>query len=279
VKKVRFKDAHYIIFSKNRPMQLDLLVRSLQSKIGPDRITVLISTTPKYKEGYLKFEQSNKNIEVIMENNFMKQVIEIVKSSDKDFISFLVDDIIFYKKPDRPYFNYSDSIVCFSPRIGLDHNYCHPAKSRYTPLRELGSCKTEDKIQYNWKWMGMPFDIGYPFSLDGNIFESSIIKRSVLSCRPFSNPNTLEDSLVYFNPVIGQLKNKEMSCFEKSFLVNVPANRVNSTHPNLAGTEISYNEEDLQDLYLSGFIIDENKMDFSQINQSHQEMEFVFVQM
>jgi hypothetical protein len=65
-------------------------------------------------------------------------------------------------------------------------------------------------------------------------------------------------------------------CFKKSVLVGIPVNIVNDTHQNRNGLEFPISEKDLNDMFLNNITIDLEKLDFSNINGPHKEIEYVF---
>jgi len=274
MKKIKFSDVHYIIFSKDRPIQLYSLLESIETIIKANSIEVIYSASSEFIKGYKQVFDRFPVVKKIKETDFSKNTREAVARVQNSYIAFLVDDDIFYKNPPRDYFIPNNEILCFSPRLGINHNYCQPANKRYDSLYAQG---IQGDIEYSWYWKNMPFDLGYPFSLDGNIFKTELIKEAFNIIREFSNPNTLEDSLMYFNPLMHKVDKTKISAFKESFLINLPMNRVNLTHTNTAG-EITTNGgiKELNEQFLLGLKIDWLNMKFNNIKECHKEIDLVF---
>ena len=63
-----------------------------------------------------------------------------------------------------------------------------------------------------------------------------------------------------------------MTSFTESVLVNSPNNRVQDDFKNVSGSSFSFEQEDLNEKYLEGYIIDLEGIDFSNIKCPHQEL-------
>ena len=123
----------------------------------------------------------------------------------------------------------------------------------------------------------------YPLSVDGHIFRKSDIVSFVDEiicwadngcCKNIKeNPNSFEATLQRFYFELPPL----MTCFNESVLVNSPNNRVQDDFENYSGNEFAFSQEDLNNKYLEGHIIDFDKIDFSNIKCPHQELELSIV--
>ena len=126
-----------IIFSKNRPNQLECLIRSLNdnSTIFNDLYILYKFTNDEYKEGYDKFKSQiytkigTKNIYFYEENEegFKSNLNELLQLNREkyDFITFMVDDQIMYQKlenEDKILDSITDDVLCFSLRLGNNIN-------------------------------------------------------------------------------------------------------------------------------------------------------------
>lgn len=261
----------FILFSKNRPMQLRALLESMFHFVDGsiiNSIRVIFTFDPGYENGYAKVSSEFPAVIFVKENDFKGQTISILEQSI-DHVCFLVDDIIFFR-PVAGDVTPKSTDVCFSLRLGKNCKYSHPANSWYSlpSLHEEGNSIT-------WDWAKGEYDFGYPFSLDGHIFRRDDILQSCGSSI-FRSPNSLENSLVYWNPHMEKFKLMRMRAFHNSCLVGIPVNRVNNEVPNRFGLEFSITEPELQSIFDEGKRIAWEEMDFSAIQGPHKEIKFEF---
>jgi len=264
----------FIIFSKNRPMQLNALLESLVAKfpfaiLGD--VKILFKSDKSYTQNYKELQRRYSNFTWKEESSSFKADLMNLMETDNDYISFLVDDIIFFGEINEDCIP-RDSDLCFSLRLGKNCHYSHPADSTYSLPRFI-----EDTETISWFWPGCEYDFGYPMSLDGHIFRSNEI-RSMVSHVHFTNPNLLESALAYSNPYLHHTSgiSRVMRSYPESKIVGVPVNRVNTQFENRYGRDFNFSEIELNHFFSQGKSIDIAKMQFSNINGPHKELEYVF---
>ena len=264
--------ARFVIFSRNRAMQLQALLESLycniqESKI--DSVAVIYKADPYFISSYNKLRENFSSIEWIEETGFRDQTMDAIRT-DSEFTSFLVDDVLVHSKIQEDFFP-DENDICFSLRLGKNCRYSHPANSFYP----LPNFIIDDGKKIKWSWFNSPFDFGYPFSLDGHVFRTSDLIE-IISYLNFRNPNSLENEMVYRNPLINKFIGLSMSSFSHSKIVGVPVNRVNEEVLNRFGVDYKISEEELEENFKNGKRIDFGKMDFSNIIGPHQEIRYEF---
>jgi len=272
-----------IIFSKDRPLQLDLLLRSIQANfIDCDEIFIL----EKYGDGYrIALPEISKEHKVKLRNQSLsiyKDVYDICCLAKNDLICFFTDDDIFYRnfstnKYDE-IFEPRYNACCLSLRLGLNIN-----------KRSHGNIIGDD-IPYNiyniGDFMVIPktsYAYGsywsYSHSLDGHIFKKSSILKimdelSYLD-RGFKfkqTPNELESQMQRY----WALSENNIICPKQSCVFNSPNNRVSDTHTeNSSGDAFRYEAKDLLDIFISGRRINLELLDFKNINCPHQEVDIL----
>lgn len=264
-----------IIFSKNRASQLKVLLDSLKlnAPLLFDRINVLYKTTSEeYELGYKKLTTSYPYINYLKENNFRRDLFQII-DDDIEATTFMVDDDVLYK----PIFTRKvdlikpvvDDLLIFSLRLGENCVYSHPANLHY----KLGEHIVDNEFlifDYTKQMVG---DFNYPLSVDGHVYNTRLIKDLLIDIN-FINPNTLEANLQRF--VISKTIPKTIKCFRDSKLVGIPANLVNDSFKNRHGVLFGISEKELNDKFLNNETIDLNSMDFSGINGPHKEIKYKF---
>ncbi len=227
-----------LVFSKNRPMQLELLLNS-HKRFWGENITVLFKVTePEYEEGYQKLAQEYPDVDFLPEGNFKQQVIDYVKRN-KYSVFFCDDDVMI-----RPVTNeeilklLTDNLACVSMRLDF----------RYSKHFETGSeVPVPFLIDNIWDWRKAQGDWNFPMSVLGHVFYS---KDLLPLCENliYRSPNQFESALAE-NPI----DKSYMTSFYEARTINIPANLVQDTHPNKAG---KVSVKGLNDKFLQGYRID-----------------------
>lgn len=269
-----------IIYSKDRAAQLHLLLDSIfDNAPGIFNINILYTfSNDEFKQGYdrliNRMSMGRGEIKWILETDFRKQNIDLIKS-DYEYTCFFTDDDIIYEKFDEKIITdvmeQDSEIFCFSLRLGKNIKVCYTMKSDniLVPLYE------DDKI-VKWNWSVHYLDFGYPLSVDGHIFRTHEISK--LSGKvSYINPNTFEAALQAFD----SYPRENMAAFIHSKLVNTPSNIVQQVYPNRQGEKFGITAKELNDKYLKGTRIDSHQMlhysdSFKNVIGCHQEIELIF---
>ena len=214
-----------IIFSKNRPCQLELLLRSLNIPA-----TILFTYDPEFEEGYNKLIKMYPNFDFVKETDFKRQIIVLSKS--KKYVMFLCDDDIMINPFDKECsefyeFKKDNDILCLTLRLCKKYQ------------RAPSSMKDN-----KWEWKNEPKDWGYPMSVTSNIFRRDDIL-PVMEREIFTNPNNLEVKLRRNAP-----DRPLMMCFDEPKIINNLANQVQKQYPNPNHANVSLIE--LNQRFLNG---------------------------
>ena len=238
-----------IIFSKDRPLQLQALLQSMPYYVnGSDAQLVLYrSSNPAYETAYTELKSKFPSVSFVRESSFRKDLLIITKTLSTPWVFFLVDDLIFTDQldlktlpPEIP----DEAIISLRLHPGVTFSYMMKTAQEKPEFREI--CK--DTYQFNWLRQGV--DWAYPLSVDGHIFDRNEIRLLMKLCN-FKAPNSLEASLQVFNKFICSAKTGV--CFQTPKIINFPMNRVQNEFANVAG-EISTKE--LLRLYNEGYELD-----------------------
>lgn len=263
-----------VVFSKDRAMQLDLLLRSFfETKIGECSIKIIYAySSEQHKKSYeiLRSIYGDK-ADFISEVEFFgfkkcleKTILEL--STEKVF--FLVDDIFFTESIDYDYLSSIDiTNAIFSLRMGSNLSFSYVVNS-LQPLPKNIECN--NGVLLKWKWSDGLFDWAYPLSVDGHIF-STLEVLSWIRRLDFNSPSSFENSLQNIKYLY---RNKDGLCFAKSKLVNVPANKVQNEIANQCG---SIHQDQLLQLWLDGMVIDYANLRGMKNNSVHQEVDFKYI--
>lgn len=263
-------ELNVIVFSRNRAMQLDLLLRSLKQtfkEYSETKINVIYDfTDTEFYDGYeLLKEQTDKNINFVTDNEYgsFKSTVLNLLDTKKDLTMFLCDDIIFsnnWSLSDKEIkiLKTDKTIIATSLRLWDGIDFCYAANQK-------SQCpKLENGI---WNWTLAEGDWGYPMSVDGNIFKTDFIK-SKIEAIPFNTPNDLEAVL---SATVDNSKPNYCCYASEPKLFNIPANVVQTKFLNRHGNIKTANQ--LNYLFLDGKRLDETFYRGKKFNTVHVELE------
>lgn len=254
---------NYVLFSRDRSCQLELLLRSTKEyfkEYYDTKINVLYTfSNDSFKEGYDKVKLEYPEINFIKETSFKKDVISLVDINNK-YTIFFVDDQVFketFEMSEIINFEKNEQILCISLRLHPKLTYCYAAN---TPMRPL-----KNKI---FEWKNETGDFNYPMSVDSHIYLTSDIYPYIQNLN-YNNPNQFEATLAMY-----PIDKPYMMCFDKSKTFNNPCNKVQTNNPNKHGNVTA---EYLNQEFLNGNIIDLDPFRGLNNESCHKEMPIKFI--
>ncbi len=243
-KKNIHKMADIIIYSKDRPLQLEALLESINENVtGINAIKVIYkASSASFDKAFEELKIRYRSVHFINEKkqkgmNFKKITLQVLEKSTADYVVFGVDDNLVTSP-----INLSKAIddlettkafgVFF--RMGLNIHYCVPEQNnKYyetPPLIQLD----EDTYAWqfgtgvdNYRYSYCSGDWRYPTSVDMSLYRKKEILKE-LSAIQFNNPNTLEGN---WSCTIPKKMRKIGICFKTSKCINVPLNSVKDGVP------------------------------------------------
>lgn len=241
------------IFSRNRPMQLQALLRSVHTFAhSAGDVTVLYRYDDEYAAALEEVKAAHNNCNFIEDNDFKQQVISFLESSPGNCF-FLVDDIVFRRPIDMDVCNdilkNNPDVLTISLRLGLHLNYCYPVNS----YQQIPDGQVQQGF-FLWPWRAGSHDWGYPFSVDGHIFRSKQLLDYIRHLE-FTTPNSFEAEMQKI-PHYFALPNLTI-CNVESSLFNNPLNRVQDAFQNRSGNVTT---EELLTRWNDGLEIDIEKL-------------------
>ena len=257
-----------IIFSKNRPLQLEALLSSIDYNAPKfDRIVVIYKSDDYFLSGYERLKNTWR-INWHRQTGFKADVL--ANMPDNGTTTFFVDDDIFYKKynVENPWDIISNNrnVFKYSLRLGLNVNKSYVLGKDIKipePVNQIG-----DVFLYEIKSSDDEFK--YEFSLDGDCFKNEDIKWFMQE-REYDCPNQFEGEMTQIRAFLKPFS--MCACNEKSNIVNVPHNKVQNYSDT---TSMGKSEFELMDKFNLGLHIDWMSMDFSKVNSPHMELEYKF---
>lgn len=271
-----------IVFSKDRPLQLDLCLKSIQKNFSDSTNTVVLH---KYSDEYqeaLNTLMGEHNVRFVRQGESIYQdILDIVIKSENKYVCMFTDDNIVYRPANIHPSAYANifaapEVACISLRLG------HNINTRYHHGRKFDDIC--DKFQEIHDFVFIPrtsYVYGsywsYSHSVDGHIFRKQDIVHMFNEIEYLNRvlhykqtPNEVESQMQKFWTQSGQF----MVSLKHSIVVNSPNNRVSDTHTeNFSGENFNYEPEFLLGKYLSGKRIDLDVLDFSSIVCPHQEVD------
>jgi len=239
------KEINILVPSKDRPAQLDLLLRSMEKHFCTAPYTgkptiIFKATSGIFYDGYTLVGERNPGCKWIGERfnqNTYKDILIGAIDPTKELTVLFVDDNIFINKFDINNSNFQKFMtdpngICFSLRLNPKITYSYTCNNSFPPMEKT-----------SWIWVDQPFEYGYPMSFDGHIYRTEELLDAV-SQIDFDGPPMFESELAK-RPIPKSV----LWCDEISYITNVANNRVQKTFPNRHGED---NVIDLCNRYLMG---------------------------
>lgn len=282
-----------IIFSKDRALQLELLLTSIKKnlKYVSDVRVIYTTSNERFQESYdsLKFKHRGwvTFTRQSQDKHLFNYIHEACCLANHKYVCFLTDDnIVFQDVPKndlQDVLNLFDDKMfsCFSLRMGLNickrqigntiyHSFPYDTKFM-NPNNDSIIIWNRTTIPYGDYW-------SYFLSVDGHIFrkEDMFNMTRLLSewqiFEKFRNtPNEFESKLQRFNYEYGPF----MGAFTHSKVVNSPNNRVQNDAENRNGDQYKYEPSYCNELFLEGFRINLEEINFDNIMCPHTELKLI----
>jgi hypothetical protein len=191
----------WFILSKNRPLQLDALLRSMGEMVGPefDCVVLYKATDERYASAYADVfhRHEQMNLENVSERDFKADVINIVRSHGHERIAFLVDDLVFTAPVNlKDVFALDPNVVTYSLRLGNRICWSQPLgvgtdKPPFLQIMDL------PKNLLAWRWADGHGDWRGANCLDGNVLSRAMVSEALNHpvAERIAGPQTLEMSL------------------------------------------------------------------------------------
>jgi len=287
-----------IIFSKDRALQLDLTLRTINKNLElcDDVVVIYKTSEQRYKESYENLKAEHPNVLFCEQSHSLfVDILAVISGVMSDYVCFFTDDNIVYRKVDitKDDVNNLFNLVgahgerigcsCLSLRLGVN-----------IKKRDFGSGFVDELIPplysmppfFVWGFTGLPPGgyWSYPLSVDGHILQKETILRFCIELEALSKyyeqrnsdpwrqtPNEFEAKLQRFFFDLPS----SMATLENSCVVNSPNNRVQNHIPNRCGNNFGYTAVELDNYYKSGKRLNVDKINFDNIVCPHQEIDIL----
>jgi len=167
-----------IVFTKNRPLQLDGYLESLYRHLPAELIRTYVLYKPElFEEEYRQLFSKYSNCIVIEEDDFHSDFLKIIDQIDTKFILFGIDDVVYFDSVgfeviDQTFNLFSQDIFGFSLRFGKD--YIEAGGDSI----EGASAAGQTVYRLDWR-KGRSSISRYPFELCATIYRTPLVKRII----------------------------------------------------------------------------------------------------
>jgi hypothetical protein len=189
----------WFIVSKDRPLQLDALLRSMLESVSPVAPVVVLvkASSERYQNAYgMVLERHRRAIALWRhETDFSRDVLEILGSSGTDSLAFLVDDQVFIAPVDlRKILRVDARQATYSFRLGRRIVRCQPLGDAVTGTPPFIQLPNLPHYWLAWRWVTGAGDWRSAHCLDGNVLSRPTILAALQapSALPFAGPQSLE---------------------------------------------------------------------------------------
>lgn len=281
-----------IVFTKNRPLQLDAYLEGLFRHFSPELIQTHIIYKPElFEEEYQQLFQKYPNCIVIRESNFHNDFLKLLNQINTKYVLFGIDDVVYFDTVgfeiiDETFNRFGKDIFGFSLRL--------TAENVKNGSDTIGETIVAGQTVYSLNWtQGQTPSTRYPFELCATIYQTALVKRiinstinnspiikklfspgsalikvlaKVISTRPilksfgyFYSPNTLES----WNCRWCQHHSDQLPAFlhfQKPCASAIQVNTVNVTNRKTFDSSADYSVKTLAEKYKQGYRLDINSI-------------------
>ncbi len=195
-------DLFWFILSKDRPLQLDALLRSMHAMVGAAVPCVVLykASSDRYRRAYADVFDRHKNmhLDAVLEEDFKSDVFNIVRTRHYERVVFLVDDQVFIAPVNlNKILTIDPNIATYSLRLGKRITRSQPLGGMVTgnpPFLQLEGL-ADDWLA--WQWASGTGDWQGANCLDGNVLSRAMVLAAFehpIASKIFG-PQTLEMSL------------------------------------------------------------------------------------
>ena len=267
-----------VVFSKDRPLQLDGALRSLRRHVADaERLPVKVIWTASGRrqlELYRRLAAEHPYAEWIEERDFKPQLI--AATSGYDYILFLVDDAIFVRACSvasaAEVLAADPLVIGYSFRLGRNIDYCYSMRRP----QAMPPSQSRPDGTLTFRWVEADADFGYPLEISSSLYRAEDV-RPLLERLPYRNPNTLEAAMSRDARSFAA-RRPLLACPEDSVAFCAPVNVVQQVFPNRAGEALPQTAQALAEAFRMGMRLDVEALAGHGTNAPHQEISLPLAQ-
>jgi len=270
-------DVQVIIFSKDRPLQLDGTLRSFSRQcVDAQDIAVrvlYIASTSRLRSLYSELKREHPNVQFVNEGSFRRDLLLLLKLHEQ--VLFVVDDTLFVR--DFSLVECAESLrrtpdaIGVSLRLGQNATNCYALS---TP-QKVPDLHAVNESLWGYRWPDAEHDFAYPLEVSSSVYRVADLM-PLLQASSFCNPNMLEADLA------AQMwrfrkSHPRVLCYDTAVAFSAPLNRVQTVCENRAGGEESLSASCLATRFAAGWRVDVACFDGFTPTGCHQEVELPLV--
>jgi len=245
-----------IAFSKDRPLQLEGMLRSLDERcLDRHELSVAVLWTAgndRMRALYHQAQAAHPSVEFVYETDFRRDVRSAVGLAT--YLLFLVDDALFVRDfrigDAAALLDAEDAAIGFSLRLGRNTTHCYPVNQP----QALPKFREPAPGFLAWDWADAEHDFGYPLEVSSSLYRARDVV-PLLARLSFSNPNSLEGELARSAGTLRQRRPQLLS-YSTSVAFCAPMNIVQAVTPNRAGADPGHSPEALASQFEIGRRLD-----------------------
>ncbi len=261
-----------VIFSKDRPLQLEATIASFKARCenaGSVKLNVLYTTSNEEMERhYQEIAEQYPDVAFVREFAFKNDLISLIQNSKH--VLFLVDDCLFVKDFSIQHFieplSAEPTLIGASLRLGRNTTYCY-SLDREQSIPQLMPLTNDLNI---FEWPTEDCDFAYPLEVSSSIYRTELLL-PLLAKLDYKNPNTLEAALSAVAPQLADIFS-HLLCPNESIAFCAPINKVQNDFNNRAGTSDDSGPEVLAEKFSLGYRVDIEALHDFTPNACHQEI-------
>lgn len=266
-----------IVFSKDRPLQLDAALKTfamhcLDAALAQVHV-LFTASDASFAAGYRILAADHPTVEFHRQSDFKADLVGLASTSE--YVFFVVDDTLFV----APFLlatamgtlERDPTCIGFSYRLGRNTTYCYTLDQpqRLPPFEDVAPSVL------TYVWGEAQHDFGYPLEVSSSLYRTADFL-PLLTGLSYSNPNSLEASIAQ---EAGRMRPHmpKLACLQQSVAFSVPANLVQTAWINRTGARAAQSAQALARAYARGERLDVLRYDGVVSNSCHVELELHLV--
>ncbi|MEI6226502.1 MAG: glycosyltransferase, partial [Deltaproteobacteria bacterium] len=245
-----------LVFSKDRPLQLDGTLRSWKLHARETtrfQMTVLYTASSSRMEAlYRQVRRDHPDVWFVRERDFRRDLLVLLRGQDE--VLFVVDDCVFVREvPLETLSGLLDAdpdAIGLSLRLGENTTHCY---SMNQPQRVPAVTRPAEGV-IRFAWPGSDLDFAYPLEVSSSLYRLDLLL-PLLESLEFKNPNTLESELAAAASGFRESRPSLLSS-AVSMAFCLPVNRVQDAFENRAGVTNARTAAELEERYRAGARMD-----------------------
>lgn len=246
-----------VIFSKDRALQLDAALRSLQESCRDitrcNRVVIYACSHQRHERHYETLKEWHPGVRLIREKDFQADLSNALRGHSH--VLFLVDDNVFVKQwtisPIASLLTEHSDAIGFSLRLGRNTTFCY-SLHKPQPLPEFEELP---RGVLKFRWPGNEGDFSYPLEVSSSVYRVDDLLPLIEGAEDIRNPNLLERFLDRSKSnLAGRLP--FLLCFQQSAAFCIPINVVQTQYVNRRGSDSSFTPAELLRRFDLGYRVD-----------------------